>query len=440
MFSFCVKSCQGHRFRSQARRARQTSVTVKINKDDTCEIADGDHHIEAGGVQILGSLKMVAHLINSSGECNTCKDKVKESDILKCYDCKSTYHVICGEVTPFGNKTFVGTFKKLKVDNYLFVCDICLTQRENNEASTLKDQIEALTAKVDTLVSDFQEIKNEKTQLGRSDLPEKGKWSDKTSVKRMTSSLCIKSNGAEVNLAKMQELAKTNSIQVTKTTIKENGDVYVDLPSEENRVKLAPLLNDQAFATNSVIELKTKLPTISILDVKEFSTKESFVEKVKQQNPVIKELIEGGSEFSIVYSKNIGDSPDRSSNKHYQVIARVGVDIRKAIKANRDRIFADLTSYRIVDRFYIKRCNNCQQFGHYEKDCKNPVCCGFCCSTDHKSKDCPKVNNESKEHKCINCQRKEKDGNGHSAMWYKCPTYVEMQSKLKKTIPYYQKN
>ena len=53
---------------------------------------------------------------------------VKESDILKCYDCKSTYHVICGEVTPFGNKTFVGTFKKLKVDNHLFVCDIRLIQ------------------------------------------------------------------------------------------------------------------------------------------------------------------------------------------------------------------------------------------------------------------------------------------------------------------------
>ena len=93
------------------------------------------------------------------------------------------------------------------------------------------------------------------------------------------------------------------------------------------------------------------MPTISTLDVKEFSTKESFVEKVKQQNPVIKGLIEGGSEFSIVYSKNVGDSQDRNSNKNYQVIERVGVGIRRAIKTNMDSIFADLTSYRIVDRF-----------------------------------------------------------------------------------------
>ena len=382
---------------------------------------------------------MVAHLIDSSGQCNTCQEKTKENDILKCYDCKSTYHAICGEVTPFGNKTFVGTFKKLKVDNYLFVCDICLTKRENNEASTLKDQIETLTAKVETLVNDFKVFKNEKTEATETVSPQNGKWSDAAQVKRMTSSLCIKSNGAEVDMAKMQELARNNSIQVTKTTVKENGDVYVDLPSIENREKLAPLLNDQAFATNSVIELKTKLPTISILDVKEFSTKDNFVEKIKKQNPTIKKLIEEGSEFSIVYSKSDSEKSQRGECKH-QIVARVGTEIRKAIKVNKDRVFADLSSYRIVDRFYVKRCNKCQDFGHYEKDCGNSVCCGFCCSKDHKSRDCEKASADSKEHKCANCQKKGKESIGHSSFWYKCPTYMEMQGKLKKTIPYYQKN
>ena len=142
-------------------------------------------------------------------------------------------------------------------------------------------------------------------------------------------------------MAKMQELARNNSIQVTKTTVKENGDVYVDLPSIENREKLAPLLNDQAFATNSVIELKTKLPTISILDVKEFSTKDNFVEKIKKQNPTIKKLIEEGSEFSIVYSKSDSEKSQNGESKH-QIVARVGTEIRKAIKVNKDRVFADL--------------------------------------------------------------------------------------------------
>ena len=50
----------------------------------------------------------------------------------------------------------------------------------------------------------------------------------------MTSSLCIKSNGAEGEMAKMQEMARNNSIQVTKTTAKENRDVYTDLIIIEN--------------------------------------------------------------------------------------------------------------------------------------------------------------------------------------------------------------
>ena len=269
---------------------------------------------------------------------------------------------------------------------------------------------------------------------------EKSQWSDTARVKKMKSSLCIKSNGSEVNLAKVQELATDNSIQVTKTTVKENGDVYVELPSEENREKLTPLLNDEAFATNRVVELKTKLPTISILDVKEFISKEDFVEKVKKQNPEIKTLIDQGSEFSIVYSKSPSDTPGKKENKHFQVVARVGDKIRKAMKANRDKVFVDLSSYRVVDRFYVKRCNRCQQFGHYEKDCNNPICCGYC-SGEHKSSDCHEVAiDDHTEHKCVNCQKKGNDSEGHSTMWYKCPSYMEMQNKMKKNIPYYQKN
>lgn len=112
---------------------------------------------------------------------------------------------------------------------------------------------------------------------------------------------------AEVTLAKMQVLARNNSIQITKTTTKENDNVYVDLPTEKNRGKLAPLLNVQGFVTKSVIKLKTKLPIIPILDMDKFSTKERFVGKDKKQNSVINELIKRGSEFSIVYSKNIGE-------------------------------------------------------------------------------------------------------------------------------------
>ena len=126
--------------------------------------------------------------------------------------------------------------------------------------------------------------------------------------------------------------------------------------------------------------------------------------------------------------------------KFHQIVARVSGDIRKAIKKNRDKIFADLTTYRVVDRFYIKRCNKCQKFGHYEKDCENEARCGYCCGA-HSTTDC--TENPEKNHelyKCINCKDAGKNPEKHSALWHKCPTYIEMQKKMKKTIPYHQKN
>ena len=381
---------------------------------------------------------MVTYTLNSNGECSNCKTVASEETTLKCEDCKKFVHAICGSEAPYASKTFVANFNKVKVKNFLFLCDFCLTKRENNEASTLKDQMENLTETVKTLVKDIQSLKSiHKTD---NEVQQQELWSDKARVKKMNSSLCIQSNGKKVDLAKVQEIATNNSIQVSRTTVKENGDVFMDLPSDENREKLTPLLQSEAFAEHKIVELKSKLPTISILDVKDFSSKEEFIEQIKLQNHNIKHLIEEGHEFSIVYCKNPRETAN-NENKHFQIVVRVGVEIRKAIKANKDKIFMNLSAYRVVDRFYVKRCNKCQKFGHYEKDCQNEMCCGYCCSHEHMSKDCKTVQpSDHKSHACINCKDTKRKEKGHSSMWYKCPAYMEMQNKVKKTIPYYQKN
>ena len=240
-------------------------------------------------------------------------------------------------------------------------------------------------------------------------------------------------------MKKVNELATNNSIQVSKTTVKENGDVYVDMPSKESREKLLPLLVD-VTANENVVELKSKLPTISILNVSEFVSKEDFVEKIKQQNPQIKEKIEQGSELSIVFSRKPNDNAPEQK-KFHQVVARVSDDIRQVIKRSNNRIFMDLQAHPVVDRFYVKRCNKCEQFGHYQKDCKNRARCGYCMGA-HLSSECEEVEQGDHQHyKCGNCKDAGKKETGHSTHWHKCPTYLEQQRKAKKTIPYYdQKN
>ena len=240
-------------------------------------------------------------------------------------------------------------------------------------------------------------------------------------------------------MKKVHELATNNSIQVNKTTVKENGDVYVDLPSKENQEKLLPLLAEVTENEN-LVKLKSKLPTISILNVSEFTSKEEFIEKVKQQNPQIKVKVDEGSEFSIVFCKKPVETAP-ANKKFHQIVARVSDDIRQIIKRSNNRIYMDLSSHRVVDRFYVKRCNKCEQFGHYEKDCRNQSRCGYCMGP-HLSSECREVQERDHEHyKCGNCKDAGKKETGHSTHWHNCPSYIEQQKKAKKLIPYYsQKN
>ena len=82
---------------------------------------------------------------------------------------------------------------------------------------------------------------------------------------------------------------------------------------------------------------------------------------------------------------------------------------------------------RVYDRYHIKRCNNCQHFGHYAKECPTP--------------DSPTCSERSEEHltencrlfdqKCINCIRNKEDDVGHTATSFKCPSFIQQQNVLK---------
>ena len=213
----------------------------------------------------------------------------------------------------------------------------------------------------------------------------------------------------------------------------------MDMPTKESREKLVPLLTDVTNNGN-VVELKARLPTISILDVTEFSSKEDFVEKIKQQNPRLKEKIDQGSEFSVVFSRKPNEAwPE--NKKFHQVVVRVSDDIRQIVKQSNNKIYMGLHAHRVVDRFYIKRCNKCEQFGHYQRDCTNKARCGYCMG-HHLSSECREVKEGDHQHyKCFNCKDTGQNETGHSTRWHNCPVYLEQQKKARKSIPYYdQKN
>ena len=363
--------------------------------------------------------------------------------------------------------TFLKSFKAVKCDNYVFVCDHCLTTRETVEASSCKEQLAEVVEAVKKLANEVSELKKEKQQeqapakitqskAGASSTSTKpgNAWANRERVNKIkqandTVTVCIKNDGAEINMRKMKEVVTSNSIQVSKTSVNQKtGDVYVHLPSDAQRDKLVPLLSqEEAIQGNTILNVKSKCPVITIRNVDVFENDEDFIEKVKAQNPVIKEKLDNGSEFSIVFKKehnvNYGKNGlilDRVE-KAFNVVARVSDDIREALKAANDKLYIGFAAHKITDRFYVKSCAACHRFGHYHKDCDRKACCGYCGDEAHESKHCP-VHSEKVQasYKCVNCEDAGKKSDGHSSHWHKCPVYLERQKKVMNNIPYYAKN
>ena len=370
----------------------------------------------------------------------------------------------CNGKAPFGCRSFLNSFKAVKCANYVFVCDHCLTTRETIEASSCKDQLAEVVAYVSKLAKEVSELKKEKQQEQAPARPAQNNidtapanpsnaWKNRerlNKIKQVNDSVtvCIKNDGAEINLRKMKEVVTSHSIQVSKTSVNQKtGDVYVQLPSNEQREKLVPLLSEEeAVQGNTIFNVKTKCPAITIRNVDEFVSDDDFIEKVRAQNPLIKEKLDNGSEFSIVFKKehnvNYGKNGlvlDRVE-KAFNIVARVSDDIREALKAANDKLYIGFTSHKVTDRFYVKSCAACHRFGHYHKDCTTTACCGYCGSESHESKHCPVHQDKLQaNYKCVNCEDAGKKCDGHSSHWHKCPVYLEQQKKVMNNIPYYAK-
>ena len=123
------------------------------------------------------------------------------------------------------------------------------------------------------------------------------------------------------------------------------------------------------------------------------------------------------------------------------MVIRIGDDIRDVLKAKNDKIFIGFNAHRVMDRFYVKSCGRCHKFGHYHAECQSASgCCGYCLDEDHTSEQCEIA--KEKDHsnfKCAKCKEAGKPFEGHSSHYSKCPTYLEVQERTKKNIPYYTK-
>ena len=440
-------------------------------------------------------------LLSKTGECDTCNTKISDKEIVKCRCCENKFHAICNQVAEKSQKicnvSFWQSYLTAK-QNFSWACDECLTKEETTTASSLKTQIDLLAQSVQSLrteiqvphdqnqiedivkkqVSDeFAQFKIELTESRATDQRETSNtlmealrlqmseelnllttaaantvkdnplradtpWGDSSKVDKIKvdlvkSSLMVKpdNQGNPVDVNKIKTLAVNNGIPVNSIKVTTKGETFVNLPSEQIRNKFTPLLQAQE-SSNEVLNVKSKLPTISLLRVTEALTPNEIKEALYRQNENIKALMDAKSHLSVVFTKPPGENQD-----YHQIALRVSPEIRKSIKAYGDKVHIRGSFYKVDDRFYIKRCNRCQQFGHYADKCdhESPEVCGYC-TEHHKSNECPKRDLHYLEHECVNCKSSELESKGHSTFWRYCPAYIIQQNKLKGSISYNYSN
>ena len=231
---------------------------------------------------------------------------------------------------------------------------------------------------------------------------------------------------------KLRDAAVQSSVNVLKTYENRVQDTVLICRNESSKQKLMPHVSN-IFSQHKVTTPPSRVPSITIKDIETKVTNAELLAAVQRQNSENGQVEVTERNFNILFIKEVKGFDGRPDT--YQAVVRVSDEIRDSLKSAGDRVFINLQSCRVSNRFFVRRCNKCQGFKHFHKECKSNVSVCGKCGGQHDTKDCT-----SDTIKCINCEKAGYSALNHETHWWKCPAFKKEQEKLEKTIPYYSKN
>ena len=154
---------------------------------------------------------------------------------------------------------------------------------------------------------------------------------------------------------------------------------------------------------------------------------DEVMEKLSKQNSSIRKFAQNNKIEDHIKVHSV--KPLKNNAARYQAFCDLSSVLREGFHHNSDKVTLGLTSCKIYDRYNIKRCYKCQEYGHYAKECTEqaPVCGK--CGEEHNTWDC-----ESQTNRCINCVRSKCENFLHATSSIECPTLIMQQEKLKKKL------
>ena len=381
--------------------------------------------------------------VGENSVCPACENTPVQDQCVECFMCQCVFHAYCegrSNDTNLGTKTMVKTFLAGSTkSNFKFFCDSCLTQMEVNMVETENQKINGLEKKVNSIEYKLDEITKllKKTEA----VPKPAKptvqsvWHDKEKLESIKappskSLLIIKSsqdsNQNEVTRTNVEKAIMVNNIAVSQSYKNSVGDLVVVCDTEDKRNELKDLVAsaNQDIVMNTPVE---KRASITIVGLQQEYNKDEIIQMLVLQNGFIKGFTNSNDikkHIEIFAVRPLKNNPAR-----FQVFASVSTILREGFLHFGNKVTLGLTSCKVYDRYHVKRCNNCQKFGHYMKDCPTPdsSICGKCASYHHCTKDC-----DDSEPRCINCVGNNIDNHQHHTNSFKCPSLLHQQQLVMK--------
>lgn len=414
-------------------------------------------------------------------KCSTCEQSLSDmviGSLLPCKGCKNTFHVHGCSAKEYANKTLAKAVSANSTkSNFMFFCDPCKCEFENWEADVgakrlarleqqfakfqqfSKHQICSVSAKLDSLLKGSVTSVAPSAEVQASPASPKStpqsksnsqSYASKTKPSRPMATIKILPKpgtpGPRINVSAIGDIANTESIPVFRTASDSKGNVFVTVPETlskrmstalESSTKPDPLAepsDGDGFTVQgkkpspAIIPLHRHTPSIILVGLSRSHEKSEILDIVKRVNEPLANLLtpETFKVYAVKKTRNRDDT--------FQCFVNVSDEVRRAVKENGDWLYFGANTLQVYDNFFIKRCNKCQLFHHFEGTCRKPVCCGICAG-DHHLNSCPHSEDITK-FKCTNCSKAGLASN-HRAYDSSCHSYKKEQEKLKSRIDYY---
>ena len=260
-------------------------------------------------------------------------------------------------------------------------CDTCLTNLEIEVAETENRKTCNLEKRVTNMESKLREIadllrKSQNQHLTNTDVSTRSVWDDKEKLPKVKAppSLLIIRNVDDVernnqNQMQVENAIMNNNISVSRSYKNKTGDLVVVCESKDIRDELKTVIAsmNQEIPMNSLAE---KRPSITIVGLPKDYKKEEVIQMLVMQNGYIKKFASCNDiydHFKIFSIRPLKNNPER-----YQIFASVSQLLREGFSKFHNKVTLGLNSCKVYDRYHVKRCNNCQHFGHFVKDCPTP--------------------------------------------------------------------